>query len=173
MPLIVIWVEEQAAQNAYNFQWSSVSVDMRSFEEFPTMSHSRVLKCGLSMNTQQTQQQYRILRIIPVTLAIARATSIIRQYPRSFIHFAHSPARSLCSLTGFLPVSLSLIILLSSIELRLAEITSRLYYCSATPRLFSSTHKVFPNSPKFMVFDVYLDFNNVSNFIVKTKPIGM
>ena len=32
------------------------------------------------------------MRIIPKTLAIARATGIIRQYPRSLVHSAHSPA---------------------------------------------------------------------------------
>ena len=44
---------------------------------------------------QDFRQKYRILRIKPVTLAIARTTDIIRQYPRSLIHFAHSPACSL------------------------------------------------------------------------------
>ena len=45
--------------------------------------------------------------MIPVTLAIARATSIIRQNPRSLIRFAHSTARSIS-----------------------AHLASRLYYCS-------------------------------------------
>ena len=37
------------------------------------------------------------MRIIPVTLVplrFTRATDIIRQYPRSLVRFAHSPARS-------------------------------------------------------------------------------
>ena len=53
-------------------------------------------------------KKYRIMRIIPVTLAIARATDIIRQYPRSLIRFAHSSARSLSP-----------------------HIASRFYYCIA------------------------------------------
>ena len=70
-------------------------------------------------------KKYRILRIIPVTLAIARATDIIRQYPRSLVRFAHLPAQS------FHSHHLSLVLLLSSIELRLLtlhHIVSRLYY---------------------------------------------
>ena len=53
------------------------------------------------------------MRIIPATLAISRATSFIRQHPRSLIRFAHSPARSFS-----------------------AHIASRLCYCSATHRRF-------------------------------------
>ena len=59
----------------------------------------------------------RILRMIPVILAFARVTGIIRQYPRSLIRCAHSPARSLKVL-----------------------LESRLYCCSATLRLFQSSH---------------------------------
>ena len=40
------------------------------------------------------KKYYRILRIIHLTLAIARATDIIRQYPRPLVRFAHSPASS-------------------------------------------------------------------------------
>ena len=61
-----------------------------------------------------SREQYRILRIIPETLAIARLTYIMRQNVRSLILSAHSSARSLS-----------------------AHITSRLCYCSATPRFFS------------------------------------
>ena len=58
------------------------------------------------------------MRIIPVTLAIARATDFIRQYPRSLVRFAHSPARS------FHSHRLSLILFFGSHEPHLITIIS-------------------------------------------------
>ena len=55
------------------------------------------------------------MRIIPVTLAIARATDIIRQYPRSLVRFAQSPARS------FHSHRLSLIILAAALTQQQAD----------------------------------------------------
>ena len=78
------------------------------------------------------------MRIIPVTLAIARATDIIR------------PAL----LTHRLPSSQPL----AYINAQLYPASPCLCYCSATPRLFSTTQKLYSNSQQSMVFDVYLEF---------------
>ena len=40
-----------------------------------------------TLRNDSKPEKYRTFRIIPVTLAIARATSIIRQYPRSLVRF--------------------------------------------------------------------------------------
>ena len=66
------------------------------------------------------------------TSNFARATDIIRQYPCLLVHSAHSPARSHCSHR----LSLRLLFGYAS-PIRFAHIASRLFFCSATPRLFA------------------------------------